>query len=106
MSEPIKRTKSIKIRLTDQEHEKLQELKQGNELATWIRTTCLSIENQENQKPKTDPQVLKELNRMGVNMNQIAKAINHYGYDLVSQLKINQALAQISEQMDEVIRKL
>jgi hypothetical protein len=43
---------------------------------------------------------------MGVNMNQIAKAINHYGYDLVSQLKINQALAQISEQMDEVIRKL
>lgn len=106
MSEPIKRTKSIKIRLTDQEHEKLQELKQGNELATWIRTTCLNIENQENQKPKTDPQVLKELNRMGVNMNQIAKAINHYGYDLVSQLKINQALAQISEQMDEVIRKL
>jgi hypothetical protein len=39
MSEPIKRTKSIKIRLTDQEQEKLQELKQGNELATWIRTT-------------------------------------------------------------------
>ena len=110
----IKREKSIKIRLTEEEHQKLMELKDGIELATWIRTTCLNIENleqgnQRKAKPpikQADPQVLKELNRIGVNMNQIAKAINHYGYDLVSQLKINQGLAQISEQMDEVIRKL
>ena len=41
--EQIKRTKAIKIRLTDEEHERLKELQQGNELATWMRTTCLNI---------------------------------------------------------------
>ena len=55
--EQIKRTKAIKIRLTDEEHERLKELQQGNELATWMRTTCLNIGAA--QQAKADPQILK-----------------------------------------------
>lgn len=96
-----KRTKAIKIRLTDEEHERLKELKQGNELATWMRTTCLNIGAA--QQAKTDPQILRELNKIGVNMNQIARAVNSHRADYSA---IQQALSQISDQLDEIIKTL
>ena len=99
--EQIKRTKAIKIRLTDEEHERLKELKQGNELATWMRTTCLNIGAA--QQAKTDPQILRELNKIGVNMNQIARAVNSHRADYIA---IQQALSQISDQLDEIIKTL
>ena len=96
-----KRTKAIKIRLTDEEHERLKELQQGNELATWMRTTCLNIGAA--QQAKTDPQILRELNKIGVNMNQIARAVNSHRADYIA---IQQALSQISDQLDEIIKTL
>ena len=99
--EQIKRTKAIKIRLTDEEHERLKELQQGNELATWMRTTCLNIGAA--QQAKTDPQILRELNKIGVNMNQIARAVNSHRADYSA---IHQALSQISDQLDEIIKTL
>ncbi len=99
--EQIKRTKAIKIRLTDEEHERLKELQQGNELATWMRTTCLTIG--EVQQAKADPQILRELNKIGVNMNQIARAVNSHRADYIA---IQQALSQISDQLDEIIKTL
>ena len=99
--EQIKRTKAIKIRLTDEEHERLKELQQGNELATWMRTTCLTIG--EAQQAKADPQILRELNKIGVNMNQIARAVNSHQADYIA---IQQALSQISDQLDEIIKTL
>lgn len=102
MVESVKRTKSIKIRLTGEEHEKLLELKTNNELATWIRNTCLNIG--EVQQLKKDPQLLKEINKIGVNMNQIARAIN--SHQLTDQIAITQLLSQISDQLDEVLKRL
>ena len=96
-----KRTKAIKIRLTDEEHERLKELKQGNELATWMRTTCLNIGAA--QQAKADPQILRELNKIGVNMNQIARAVNNHRADYSA---IQQALSQINDQLDEIIKTL
>ena len=96
-----KRTKAIKIRLTDEEHERLKELQQGNELATWMRTTCLNIGAA--QQAKADPQILRELNKIGVNMNQIARAVNSHRADYIA---IQQALSQISDQLDEIIKTL
>ena len=96
-----KRTKAIKIRLTDEEHERLKELQQGNELATWMSTTCLTIG--EVQQAKADPQILRELNKIGVNMNQIARAVNSHRADYIA---IQQALSQISDQLDEIIKTL
>ena len=99
--EQIKRTKAIKIRLTDEEHERLKELQQGNELATWMRTTCLNIGAA--QQAKADPQILRELNKIGVNMNQIARAVNSHRADYSA---IQHALSQISDQFDEIIKTL
>lgn len=99
--EQIKRTKAIKIRLTDEEHERLKELQQGNELATWMRTTCLNIGAA--QQAKADPQILRELNKIGVNMNQIARAVNSHRADYSA---IQQAFSQISDQLDEIIKTL
>ena len=97
------REKSIKIRLFNHEYEKLQELKQGDELARWIRNTCL---NAENKQTKTDPQLLKELNRIGVNMNQIARVVNQNSHNPIEQAKINQSLKMIYDQLNEVLKKL
>jgi len=68
------RSKEIKIRLTEEEYEQLLQRKTKPRLAEWIRETCL------NQKPKkevstVDPLLLYELNKIGVNLNQIAKKI-------------------------------
>ncbi|MBF7684162.1 plasmid mobilization relaxosome protein MobC [Acinetobacter sp. B5B] len=107
-----RREKAIKIRMTEQEHQTLLQLMQGNELATWIRETCLSLENEQKQAKKAvqqeikpiDPTILRELNKIGVNMNQIAKAIN--SHNLIDRIAITQSLSTISEQLNEVLEKL
>ncbi|MBF7686507.1 plasmid mobilization relaxosome protein MobC [Acinetobacter sp. B10A] len=107
-----RREKAIKIRMTEQEHQTLLQLMQGNELATWIRETCLSLEDEQKQAKKVaqqeikpiDPTILRELNKIGVNMNQIAKAIN--SHNLIDRIAITQSLSIISEQLNEVLEKL
>jgi len=68
------RNKEIKVRLTQEEYEQLFQRKTKPRLAEWIRETCLD------QKPKkkvstVDPLLLYELNKIGVNLNQIAKKV-------------------------------
>lgn len=69
------RTKRIEIAVSKKEYEALQARKTKPRLAEWIRETCL------NELPKktpltVDPLLLYELNKIGVNLNQIAKKIN------------------------------
>jgi len=69
-----KRKKEIKVRLTEEEYKQLLQRKTKPRLAEWIRETCLG------QKPKkeiatVDPLLLYELNKIGVNLNQIAKKV-------------------------------
>ena len=66
-----------------------------------MRTTCLNIGAA--QQAKADPQILRELNKIGVNMNQIARAVNSHRADYSA---IQQALSQISDQLDEIIKTL
>lgn len=71
-----KRTKKIEIMTTQEEYEQLLQRKTKPRLAEWIRETCL------NQKPKkkvatVDPLLLYELNKIGINLNQIAKKIQY-----------------------------
>jgi len=68
------RNKEIKVRLTQEEYKQLFQRKTKPRLAEWIRETCLD------QKPKkkvstVDPLLLYELNKIGVNLNQIAKKV-------------------------------
>lgn len=85
--ETEKRLKEIKIRLTDSEYQALLERKTKARLAEWLRELAL------NQAPKAQPRtlapaILYELNRIGVNLNQIARQCNSQkpSIDLVSVL--------------------
>lgn len=106
MTKP-KRTKEIKIRLTEQEHQNLLQRKKG-ELAVWIRTTCLE---QEVPQPKTvktaDPELLRQLAKIGGNLNQIAKATNteQARGDIINLLRVTVELATIREQLDELLER-
>lgn len=67
-----KREQSIKIRVTQDEKDRLNELKTQEELAAWMRELAL------NQNPikRADPELVRAIGRVGSNLNQIAKYAN------------------------------
>ena len=72
-----KRTKSIKIRVTESELLELNELKVGGELATWMREVCLNKKTKRRNPPvDIDPKLLRNLSALGNNINQIARQCN------------------------------
>jgi len=84
---------------SDEEYELLLQRKTKARLAEWMRETCL------NQKPKkevttVDPLLLYELNKIGVNLNQIAKKIQHSENNiewLVEIIQLEQQLTSLLE---------
>ena len=106
MTKP-KRIKEIKIRLTEQEYQALLDRKKG-ELAVWIRNTCLEQDIPEPKKVKTaDPELLRQLAKIGGNLNQIAKATNteQARGDIINLLRVTAELATIREQLDELLER-
>lgn len=101
-----KRTKEIKIRLTEQEHQNLLQRKNG-ELAVWIRTICLEQEIPEPKKIKTaDPELLRQLARIGGNLNQIAKHANTEALGgKIDRLRLLGELATIREQLAKILEQ-
>jgi len=93
------RNKEIKVRLTQEEYEQLLQRKTKPRLAEWIRETCLD------QKPRkkvatVDPLLLYELNKIGVNLNQIAKKVQYGKHNiewLVEIIHIERQLASLLE---------
>ncbi|WP_249961565.1 MobC family plasmid mobilization relaxosome protein [Histophilus somni] len=82
-----KRTKRLEIALSEDEYNALLERKTKARLAEWVREVAL--EQQPKRQPKViDPTLLFELNRIGVNLNQIARQCNSQrpSIDLVSVL--------------------
>lgn len=70
-----KRVREIKIRLTEDEYQALLERKTKARLAEWLRE--LALDQAPKRQPKSvDPALLFELNRIGVNLNQIARQCN------------------------------
>lgn len=67
-----KRDQSIKIRVTQTEKDRLNELKTQSELAAWMRELALRT------KPikRADPNLVRAIGRIGSNLNQIAKHAN------------------------------
>lgn len=99
----MQRTKSIKIRLTEQEHLTLLENKQGRELSTWLRQLGLGA-----YKPKKfDPALVREVARIGTNLNQIAKAVNQSASvgSPIDKAKIVLELALIKEQLNVLLER-
>lgn len=89
MMKPKKRTKSIKIRLSDSEHKELLALAQNKPLAEFMREYCLSADseyfakvakaNREKINRLTvPPELLRQLASVGNNVNQISRNLNKY----------------------------
>lgn len=73
-----KRTRSIKIRVTDAEFEQLNANKGRAELARWLRE--LGLENEVGRREvvhhQLPPEVVRILAGIGGNLNQLARHIN------------------------------
>lgn len=67
-----KREQSIKIRVTQKEKDRLNELKTQSELASWMRELALK----QNPIKRADPNLVRAIGRIGSNLNQIAKHAN------------------------------
>lgn len=67
-----KRELSIKIRVTQDEKDRLHELKTQEGLAAWMRELALS----QNSIKRADPKLVGAIGRIGSNLNQIAKYAN------------------------------
>lgn len=67
-----KREQSIKIRVTQDEKDRLNELKTQDELASWMRELALN----QKQIKRADPDLVRAIGRIGSNLNQIAKHAN------------------------------
>jgi hypothetical protein len=86
----VKRTKEIKIRLTESEHQALLNRCTTASLASWMRETCLSEKRTKQSKVvEVDPQLLRQLAGIGNNLNQIARIINQ-------QSKTNEAIDRVA----------
>ena len=67
-----KRELSIKIRVTQDEKDRLHDLKTQEGLAVWMRELALS----QNPIKRADPKLVGAIGRIGSNLNQIAKYAN------------------------------
>ncbi len=73
---PQKRTHSIRFRVTPSEKQEILLRADGKELATWLRSLSLGQKLPSRSYPNVDPNVVREIARIGNNLNQIARSIN------------------------------
>ena len=104
-----KRTKSIKVRLTDEELKIMNEKKTRAELARWIRETCLNETSgkKETIKYTFDPEIVRTLSGIANNLNQVARVLNTCMLTgELRQIDLSAVLMQIisTERILEIIR--
>jgi len=95
----MKRTKRVEVQFTDEEYELLLQRKTKSRLAEWMRETCLD-QKPAKQVSTVDPLLLYELNKIGVNLNQITRKINSSENNvewLIEIIHIEQHLASLLE---------
>jgi len=72
-----KRTKEIKIRMTETEHQRLLERCDRTHLAEWLRQLGLGeYTARKRPVPEVAPELLRQVSGMGNNLNQIARRLN------------------------------
>ena len=101
-----KRTKSITVWLTDDEYQQIYNKKTGARIGAWVRDTCLGIESVRRSYKPVEPLLLRELGKIGGNLNQIAKHANTDALGgKIDRLRLLGELAVIREQLDELLKR-
>ncbi|MER5733996.1 plasmid mobilization relaxosome protein MobC [Streptomyces sp. NPDC002138] len=90
-----KREKEIKIRVNKDEFKQLNDRKTTKSLASWMRNLCLGA----TPIIRADPELVRELGRIGSNLNQITKHAN-------TQKELDSHILQGVERIEIMIREL
>ena len=102
-----KRTKEIKIRMTETEHQRLLERCDRLHLAEWLRQLGLGEHTSRKRRiPDVAPELLLQVSGIGNNLNQIARRLNQSDSltpsDRVSLLSI---LNSLDRQLGELLEQ-
>ena len=100
-----KRTKEIKIRLTESEHERLLARCDRAHLAEWLRSLGLGVHVLRRRRvPDVDPALLRQVTGIGNNLNQIARKL--HGLDAIpayQQVSLLAVLTSLDRQLSELL---
>lgn len=103
-----KRTKEIKIRLTDDEHHRLLERSQRTHLAEWLRELGLGerAPSKRRKLPDVDPQLFRQIAGTSNNLNQIARKLNQMqSLGAEDTIRLLSLLTSIDRQLTEILEQ-
>lgn len=115
--EEQKRTKEIKIRLTEIEHKRLESIKTKSQLAVWIRELALNPTADfaiasPPKKIELAPETVRTLAGVSNNLNQIARRVNQVATrDIVDvtpidAIEINLNIAEVKAILSEILNEV
>lgn len=102
-----KRTKEIKIRLTEAEHQRLLERCDRKHLAEWLRAVGLGESRTARRRPlpTVDPTLLRQVSGIGNNLNQIARYLNQNGLPPQERVSLLAVLNSIDQHLAELLEQ-
>lgn len=109
----VTRDRTLKVRVTDAEHETLLANAGDKPLAEWLRETGLTGQPAEPKRrerrlpppPDVDPALLRELISQGNNLNQIARLLNAGEWGPMDRVQIIARLAAIEAELARIREK-
>lgn len=101
-----RRTRSITVWLSDDEYNELMNKKTQSRVGAWVRETCLGVQSKKRKYKSVDPELLRELGKIGGNLNQVAKHANTEAMGgSVNHLRLLAELSIIRGQLDELLKR-
>ena len=103
-SEQDKRTHVVKVRFNDEEYEKIQKTSEMP-VAKYIRLKSLEKPLERRiHPPKVELGLMREVNRIGVNLNQLTTiANNNFNNNTLDNLALATELAFLRHQLDQLL---
>jgi hypothetical protein len=101
-----KRSKSIKIRVTENEFSELNDQKERSGfsmLAEYMRSVSLGLDiSAKKEYPKIDPSLQRQLSGIGNNINQIARQVNSSDLKAGDAMQIIGYLSSIDRTLEKI----
>lgn len=99
-----KRTKEIKIRLTETEHQRLLDRCDRTHLAEWLRQLGLGEHiSRKRRVPEVAPELLRQVSGIGNNLNQIARRLNQT--DSLTRASLLVVLTSLDRQLGDLLEQ-
>jgi hypothetical protein len=102
-----KRTREIKIRLTDSEHQRLLDRCDRTHLAEWLRQLGLGEYTARKRRlPDVAPELLRQVSGIGNNLNQIARRLNQLdGLNPTERVSLLAVLNSLDRNLGELLEQ-